>query len=725
MVDSNIATVSVDIEAVNDTPIAYAATLSVNQNEEANGILLGSDIDSSNLTYSIFSNCSLGTLTMTNAATGAYRYTPNVGAFGEDDFQFKVTDNDGAVSNLATVSISINQVESTFIMEMNMVTVNKDWQTVEFSESFTDPIVVAKPASHQDKNPCVVRIQNVTATGFEIRLQNWDYLADDHGDETVSFVAMERGSFEMSDGTLIEAGSFETDKTDELGQITFAEPCNVVPIVASSIITYNGFDAVVGRIKNISATGFEYGMQEQEAGDQVHRLESIHYIAWEPSSGINGDLVYEIGATGDEVTHAWNTISFSAGFDVAPIMIADMQTMDGGDPANLRYNELNVSEVQVKIAEEQSSNTETNHITEIVGFMAFAVVDLDSDTDLDGLTTGAELDTFGTHPGMIDTDLDGLNDGAEVDFWGADWNDDFDQDGVINLLDADSDNDGYTDGFEVVMSFDPADDSSHPAGPGLEVGLLQVDADWQRVNFNNIFVNPVLVAKIISQNSDDPCIIRLNNINADGFDVRLQEWDYQDGVHGIESVSYMVMERGSYILDDGTLVEAGHFSSNEMVSSENVNFNQEFNFTPVVTASIASFNETDAVIGRMHDISTSGLSFMLQEQEANGKIHAVETISYIAWEPSSGIVNGQKYEVNRTTDSVKHGYVDVNFAANFIEIPAVLADMQTTDGGDTSSVRCDNSLVEGFSVRIEEEQSKGLETAHTTEVVGYMAIAGL
>ena len=40
---------------------------------------------------------------------------------------------------------------------------------------------------------------------------------------------------------------------------------------------------------------------------------------------------------------------------------------------------------------------------------------------------------------------------------GNDWNADIDGDGLINLLDQDSDNDSFTDGFEVSEGFDPSD----------------------------------------------------------------------------------------------------------------------------------------------------------------------------------------------------------------------------------------------------------------------------
>lgn len=72
---------------------------------------------------------------------------------------------------------------------------------------------------------------------------------------------------------------------------------------------------------------------------------------------------------------------------------------------------------------------------------------------------------YGTNPTLEDTDFDELKDGEEVDFWqevyditsatssltNANWNSDSDDDGTINLLDPDSDNDGINDGPEKAM----------------------------------------------------------------------------------------------------------------------------------------------------------------------------------------------------------------------------------------------------------------------------------
>lgn len=93
----------------NSAPVATNGTLGVNEDSPASGTLTASDIDSTNLTYSIVSQGSKGTAIINNTATGTYSYTPNANVTGTDSFTFKV--NDGAVdSNVATVSITITPV---------------------------------------------------------------------------------------------------------------------------------------------------------------------------------------------------------------------------------------------------------------------------------------------------------------------------------------------------------------------------------------------------------------------------------------------------------------------------------------------------------------------------------------------------------------------------------------------------------------------------------------
>ena len=69
----------------------------------------------------------------------------------------------------------------------------------------------------------------------------------------------------------------------------------------------------------------------------------------------------------------------------------------------------------------------------------------DSDTDNDGLSDGAEVNTYVTDPLDSDTDNDGLSDGTEVNTYGTD------------PLDSDTDDDGLNDATEVSLGSDPLD----------------------------------------------------------------------------------------------------------------------------------------------------------------------------------------------------------------------------------------------------------------------------
>jgi len=120
LADSNIATVSVSIAAVNDAPVANDGALNTDEDVAANGVLSASDVDGDALNYSIVANATKGVVVITNTATGAYTYTQNPDASGADIFTFKV--NDGQVdSNIATIAINIQLVVLTNTNDVSAV----------------------------------------------------------------------------------------------------------------------------------------------------------------------------------------------------------------------------------------------------------------------------------------------------------------------------------------------------------------------------------------------------------------------------------------------------------------------------------------------------------------------------------------------------------------------------------------------------------------------------
>ena len=346
----------------------------------------------------------------------------------------------------------------------------------------------------------------------------------------------------------------------------------------------------------------------------------------------------------------------------------------------------------------------------------------DLDSDHDGLTDAREA-VYGTDPKKADSDNDGINDADEFAYWGDRWDDDLDHDGLTNLLDSDSDNDGVKDGDEIDSGSNPGVVDPHHGDLRLEVGQVQVNHQWNHVVLEKTFVNPVVIAGPLSHNGSDPAVVRIRNVRSTSFDIRIQEWPYLDGEHVLESVGFMVIEQGSYKLGDGALMEAGFFETNAVNDFQSIDFKQGYTHTPVVMTAITTFSGSDTVTGRMRNITVNGFDYCMQEQELNTEGHNRETVSYVAWEPSAGTLDGHAFQVGKTANVVNSNYYTIGFSSSFNQSPIFIADMQTTNGGNTANIRRRIQTVSSVKVVIDEEQSLDLEINHVGESVGYIVFS--
>jgi hypothetical protein len=264
------------------------------------------------------------------------------------------------------------------------------------------------------------------------------------------------------------------------------------------------------------------------------------------------------------------------------------------------------------------------------------------------------------------------------------------------------------------------DAGSGGSGIRFEVGEIDIDHHWQRVDFDNAFVDPVVVMKPLGGTDDEPAVIRIDAVEPTGFMVRVQEWDHLDGVHALEKASYIVMERGTHQLPDGSWVEAGTvdiMNAGSYRAFVTVPLTASFTRKPVVTAAVNTVNDPQAVTVRLRGVRTDKFTMMLQEGEAFDQVHATETVAFIAWEPSIGTLDGRPYEIG-IISYVTHEGRDLVFDGTYASPPAFIADMQTSIV-EPANIRWLNKSATSVNVWVDEEDSKDAEVTHYYEHIGY------
>ena len=121
--DSNVATVSLTVNPVNDAPVANDASASTDEDTPLDGILIALDVDNTDLTYSLVDGAGHGTVNVDS--DGNYSYTPDANYFGDDSFTFQA--NDGELdSNVATVSLTVNPVNDAPVANDDTGTTDED-----------------------------------------------------------------------------------------------------------------------------------------------------------------------------------------------------------------------------------------------------------------------------------------------------------------------------------------------------------------------------------------------------------------------------------------------------------------------------------------------------------------------------------------------------------------------------------------------------------------------
>jgi RHS repeat-associated protein len=254
----------------------------------------------------------------------------------------------------------------------------------------------------------------------------------------------------------------------------------------------------------------------------------------------------------------------------------------------------------------------------------------------------------------------------------------------------------------------------------------------QTVILSHSYENPVVFALPPSRDGTEETVVRVTSVQHDRFTLYAQEAPNRDGAHADESVSYIVLEAGSWTLEDGTRLEAGTLNTTATVgrfvsdSWAHVSLSPAFAAAPVVLSQVQTANDPHWVKTRQQNVAGSGFDVAMEEEESGSAPHGSETVGWLAVEPGQGSWSGHTYEAAQTAEAVTHAWYQISFAQSFGQAPRFVAAMATYNGPDNGHLRYERTTLaaSGVQVMVEEDTTQDTEMEHADEAVHYVALEG-
>jgi hypothetical protein len=275
-----------------------------------------------------------------------------------------------------------------------------------------------------------------------------------------------------------------------------------------------------------------------------------------------------------------------------------------------------------------------------------------------------------------------------------------------------------------------SDDVTIPPDSGTmgEIGrVADAGSTIKTFTFQNTYQNPVVFAQPLSRNGADSAVVRITDITNNSFSFFVDEPNSSDDIHTNETFSFMVLEAGTWKLDNGATVRVGTLDTNANVNNnwQEVDLGSDFAATPVVLTQVQSDNGADFVRTRQQNASASGFSLAMEKEEGFvNSAYAQEKIGWFAISGGTGDWNGFTYQADYTGNSVTDRFYTLSFAPDFQTSPQILGNVASYNDPDPVGLRYRRLSDVKVDIVLDEDQGFDSERAHGTENVSFLAIEG-
>jgi hypothetical protein len=234
--------------------------------------------------------------------------------------------------------------------------------------NFSSPVenaVIMLTGSHQSGDPYTLRVVSRDANGFSFVIEEWEYQDKKRAKtETIQWIAMAAGKYELADGRKVEVGTVSADIAAK--PVTFGAGFSSPPVVLTSVMSNNDAKTVTAAPTSISKTGFSVGLQVERGQAQTHATETVGYIAMSAGGNATSGLATTLTVGGSSAA-TWTPPS---GFS-SMVAIAGTQTRNNTDPVTVKTQAVTGTGVKLLLEKEASKGTALSIPTETVGLIAF------------------------------------------------------------------------------------------------------------------------------------------------------------------------------------------------------------------------------------------------------------------------------------------------------------------------------------------------------------------